>query len=301
MSSSSQPVQTVVIDNASTKGDIGAVCSEFENVTLLRSPENIGFGRANNMGIKWALENTGCEYVFLLNNDAYINKDTIAILQRYMDDNTHIDGCSSRIVYADTPDILWYGGGELNWKRGGCRVWDYLQKFNGDLTPVEVTFITGCSMMLRTGIIKKTGGFDPRFFMYAEDIELCARIIQNGGRLAYVPSAIVWHDVHSSIKGHGDSFRTYDTIDNDFLIFFLENGLNNFIFILNKYARGIDRIIGNTYLIAKWGRNAFRYLLKGRPIASLVIIKAFLGTSRPKRGPFVDEIQSDKSPNNGTR
>ncbi len=296
LSTSSRPVQTVVVDNASDEGDIGAACLEFNNVTLLRSPENIGFGRANNMGMRWAIENTNCEYLFLLNNDAYVNEDTIPVLERYMDANAHIDGCSSRIVFSDTPDVLWYGGGELNWKIGWGRSWDYLKKFNGDLSPAEGTFITGCSMMLRTGIIRKVGGFDPRFFMYAEDIELCARIIGSGGRLAYVPSAIVWHDAHTSLRETNQEFIVYESIENKYLDFYLENAICNHLLTLNYHARGLDRFLGNCYLFAKWGRIATIHLIKGRPSTIIFILKGIFIFINKRKLPFVNELLDPKEP-----
>ena len=70
------PIQTIVIDNASNDGTCEYIKERFPEIHLIESKENLGFGRANNIGIRYALEK-GCDYVFLLNQDAWIEQDTI--------------------------------------------------------------------------------------------------------------------------------------------------------------------------------------------------------------------------------
>ena len=78
---SNSPVQTVVIDNASNDGTVEYIRGHFPEIHLIESKENLGFGRANNMGMRYALDN-GADYVFLLNQDAWIEPNTIGELIR---------------------------------------------------------------------------------------------------------------------------------------------------------------------------------------------------------------------------
>jgi len=287
----------VVVDNASTTGDIDTVCRNYKNVKLLKNYHNLGFGRGNNVGIKWALTNTGCKYILILNNDAYLKDDAICLLEEYMDRNPQIDVCSPKIVFADDTDFTWYNGGEINWKRGGARTWGIHKKIVGETSPSEVTHITGCAMMLRKTIIERVGGFDPRYFIYVEDVELCARISRNGGRLAYLPTSVVFHKVHGSIKRNKKQFDQLKSPDNPHLPFYIRNSLCNHFLVLNTYAGGIERWCGNLYLAARWFRWCLGYIANRRFDTLPAIIKGFLTYWRIRKIPFYDEvgIQSDCS------
>ena len=71
---SEYPVQTIVIDNASNDGTVEYIRENFPEIYLIESEENLGFGRANNIGMRYALDH-GCDYVFLLNQDAWIKPE----------------------------------------------------------------------------------------------------------------------------------------------------------------------------------------------------------------------------------
>ena len=70
---STMPYSVIVIDNGSTDGTTDYILSNYPNVNILRQKKNIGFGQANNIGISYALKE-GADYVFLLNQDAYLQK-----------------------------------------------------------------------------------------------------------------------------------------------------------------------------------------------------------------------------------
>ena len=83
---STLPVQTIVVDNASNDGTVEYIRAHFPEIHLIESKENLGFGRANNLGMRCALDQ-GCDYVFLLNQDAWVEPDTfekmVAIHQQH--------------------------------------------------------------------------------------------------------------------------------------------------------------------------------------------------------------------------
>jgi len=85
---STLPVQTIVVDNASNDGTVEYIKEYFPEIHLIESKENLGFGRANNIAMRYALDN-GCDYVFLLNQDAWVEPDTfeklVDIAERHPD------------------------------------------------------------------------------------------------------------------------------------------------------------------------------------------------------------------------
>ena len=82
------PLDIVVVDNTPNDPELEPALSFCPKVTLIRAPDNLGFGRGNNLGIEWALKNTGCEFIFIFNNDATVQPDSIEILEKAMDAHT---------------------------------------------------------------------------------------------------------------------------------------------------------------------------------------------------------------------
>lgn len=282
----------IVVDNASTNGNVNSISGNaLTNVKIVKLGKNIGFGRGNNAGIKWALENLDCEYLLLLNNDTEINSDVVKMMENYMDAHPEYAGCSPRIVYAHDPDLLWYGGGELKWRTNGAISWSINQKYDESTTPQEVTFISGCVMMIRRSVLERIGGFDPRYFMYAEDIELCARLRKHNYKLVYLPGDVVLHRSHGSLRSQNTPFIDPEGPDNPKLPFYLENALCNILLNLYSYGTRTEIVLGTLYLSLKWGvKKSLIYLARGRFDGVLSMFRAVKKFLRLRKEPFVDEL-----------
>jgi len=237
---STVPVEIVVVDT--TPGDPKLqVALEFApQVTLIRASENVGFGRGNNIGIEWALIHTGCEFIFCLNNDAVIYPDSIEKLEHAMAVQLDVGIMVPRIAYLDDPSLLWYGGGEMDWRRASAFTPGMNQSVDAtlSLTERDVTFATGCALFVRRRVLQEIGAFDSRYFMYEEDVELCVRANQHGIRIRYLPASTVLHRVQGSS-------RTGDTDRNDFwstknprLAFYAFHVIRNRLLTARLHARG---------------------------------------------------------------
>lgn len=283
----------VVVDNASTRGDVDSVVRFApNNIKTIKLTQNIGFGRGNNAGIKWVLDNLDCEYILILNNDTEIDSDAIGLMEKYMDEHPWYAACSPRIVYAHDMDILWYGGGELKWKTNGGISWSINKKYDGSSAPKEVTFVTGCVMMIRSSVIEKIGGFDPRYFMYGEDIELCGRLQKYQYRLIYLPDIVVIHRSHGSIRSSLIPFVDPESPDNPKLPFYLENCLCNILLNLDTYGSMSEKISGFIYLFLKWGvKKASIYLVRGRSDGVYAMLKGVKNFINVRKEIFVDELK----------
>lgn len=112
LASSLVPVQVVVVDTTPSDPELGKVLERYPATKLIQAGENLGFGRGNNLGIRWALEHTECEFLFLLNNDAVVYPESVSKLEDYLDTHADISILTPRIAYRDDPDRLWYGAGQ---------------------------------------------------------------------------------------------------------------------------------------------------------------------------------------------
>lgn len=238
---SSRPVPgLVVVDNDSTSGNVEEAVAGYPGVEVIRSPLNLGIGRGNNLGIRRALSRSDCEFVFVLNNDTTVEPDTIARLERALRDHPEAGMATPRIPLMERPDLLWYGGGEVDWRKGSVRVPGYLGPVDagGALAPRDVSFASGCAMLVRRAVFDQIGGFDPRYFMYEEDVELCLRVRKKGWTIRYVPEALVYHKGQASRRKGGEAFQPLTSPDNPRLAFNMFQVTKNRLLNMSSHARG---------------------------------------------------------------
>ena len=154
------PVEIVVVDTTPNDPGLRAALEFAREVNLIRASENVGFGRGNNLGIEWALANTFCEFIFLLNNDAVIYPETIERLEAAMAVNPEVGIMTPRIAHLDNPEKLWYGGGEVDWRRASAYTPGFNQSASAPLAMSErdVTFATGCALLPPPFRSPSTGG-----------------------------------------------------------------------------------------------------------------------------------------------
>lgn len=193
----------VLVDNNSKDlENLKTLYQLYDKLHIIFNDENIGFGRANNVGIKWAQENIEFEYLLLLNNDTLMEPNTIGQLIKPFSKDPKIGITTGKIMYEANRDLVWYGGGQIDYNRG----WPKIQDYNNTATSKGanlskyVDFISGCVMMFTKESIKRIRGFDDEFFMYCEDLELCMRTRKLGYKLYYEPKSIVYHKVQGATK-----------------------------------------------------------------------------------------------------
>lgn len=234
----------VVVDNTPNDPDLADVIAEYPEVHLIRAAENLGFGRGNNLGITWALAESDCEFIFIFNNDATVEHDTIARLEAVLDAHPEAGMVTPRVVFMDKPDVLWYGGGEISWWRGGGLVPGIFGESNAPLAMKarEVSFASGCSMLLRRELMQLLVGFDERFFMYEEDLELCLRSQELGWKIRYEPSALVLHKVQASSRGD-QGYVGMLSPDNRNLTFYVYHVMRNRLLNMRLHAKGRNKLI----------------------------------------------------------
>lgn len=203
-------LQIVVVDNASTDDsltDIKEHWGQNEQVSILELDENYGFSRANNEGIRWAIER-GYEYFLLLNNDTEIVFDAIEKLIKCQQQTGGI--VVPKILYADRPEIIWYAGGKFTQIVKKPVQLGLNQKDKGQYnTRQKCDFANGCCMLLNRQIIQTLGYLDERFFLYYEDTEYSFRAKEKEVPVWYCADAVVYHKVNGSTKGNEKPASVY--------------------------------------------------------------------------------------------
>lgn len=204
--------EIVVVDNGSSDHSVDSIRNKFMQVYLIENKENLGYAEGNNVGIRHALKH-GADYIWLLNNDTVVDRLALATLIDLAERNTEIGVLGSKIYYFDKPEIIWFAGATIDWKRAISAHIGRLEKDIGQYeVNKEVDRVTGCSMLIRRSVLENVGLFDEKFFLYAEEVDLCVRAQRNGYRIYYVPKSVVYHKVSLSTgESSGPIFAYYNT------------------------------------------------------------------------------------------
>jgi GT2 family glycosyltransferase len=188
-------LDVLVVDNASpSSARVREVVSGFPEVRLIANATNTGFTGGMNQGIAAA----DGEYVYLTEDDIELGEGCIAALVDYLDAHPAV---------ALAGPVMWNRAGRTIRCAGGTFTLGsvYRMRIHGvgdtelsETTPFQTMYLPGAMIAARTAVLRELGGFHPDFFMYGEDVELCARALERGHQIAIVPTAHVYHHEPSS-------------------------------------------------------------------------------------------------------
>ena len=210
--------QIIVVDNASWDGSAEMVEARFPAVEVLRAPHNLGFAAANNLG--WT--HARGEFIVLLNPDAFLAADTLMRAVSLMKSNPNVglagglllgrDGAlepSARLFPSPLNDLLTLSGLADRFPRS--RLFGRFNRTWADPhQAADVDWVPGAFAIIRNTVLKQTGFFDERFFLYFEEVDLCRRIKAAGYCIAYWPELKITHfGGESSQTLSGQSFSNH--------------------------------------------------------------------------------------------
>ncbi|UCF64026.1 MAG: glycosyltransferase [bacterium] len=201
--------EIIVIDNHSIDGSIPFLKKQFPELKLIENQENVGFGKANNQGLKQARG----EFVVLINPDTVVQEDTFLRLLNFFENTADAAAATCKIINPDgsfsidcrhsipTPTIaLWKVLG-LSKLFPRSRIFgQYNMTYLDEDQTYPIPAISGSFMMIKSNVLEDIGYFDERFFMYCEDIDLCHRINERGHKIYYVPQTQIIHYKGESTK-----------------------------------------------------------------------------------------------------
>lgn len=214
------PLTLIVVDNASSDGTVPHIKTNFPSVLLLEQKKNLGFGRANNIAMSYALQ-AEMDYVFLLNQDTSVCENSLKNL---------IDAAVKYPEYGIlSPIQLDYSGDLLEDYFFKFMAKDKSRSFYSDFVLKKegkdiynIDFIQAACWLIPIEAIKKIGGFDPIFFHYGEDNNYCQRMLYHNLQIGVVADSFIRHDAnkHDEDKVNIYSENYFKLYQRNLLVFY---------------------------------------------------------------------------------
>lgn len=180
----------VVIDNASQDRTVRIIESRYPEVRLVKNEKNLGFGGANNIGIKMAVEED-YEAVFLLNQDAWVDKNVLGTLCGLSRANPQY-GILSPVHLTGSGDKLEHGFAEYAGLDENVANRQAASQNRMSISPVS--FVNAAFWLVPVAVLKRVGGFSPLFYHYGEDLDFVNRLRYHHYLVGYVPAVFGCHD-----------------------------------------------------------------------------------------------------------
>lgn len=245
--------EVIVVDNGSTDGSVQMLQKEFPKVKLIRNQKNLGFGAANNQGIKVA----DGDYLLLLNSDTVVKNDAPLKMADFLSKNPKAGVVGCRLLNPD--GSLQPSAGPFPSLRVAL-VMLFLEHWFKNLVrtsfpkTTEVDWVMGAALMIRREVLKKAGMMDEGIFMYMDEVEWCYRIKKAGFKVFFSPEASIIHFFGGSSKSGRET-----PIINIYrgLIYFYQKHYSTFQLKILKFmlklkagaAWALGKVTNNSYLI----------------------------------------------------
>ncbi len=185
LKASSHPTDILVIDNCSKDRTVEIIQKEYPQVRLIANSANLGFGRANNIGMQIAMKE-GYDAVFLLNQDAWIGNDTLAVLAAQAVRHPEFGILS--------PVHLNGSGKELDKGFASYARLASIKNLSDEQDPIACPFINAAFWFIPVSTLRKVGGFSPLFYHYGEDKDYVNRLHFHQYKIGYLPTVYGCHD-----------------------------------------------------------------------------------------------------------
>ncbi len=257
-------VEIIVVDNSTIAGSQHHQ-PRSKNIHYHKTDDNVGFCAASNIGIAISLE-LKTDYTLMLNFDTVLVEDAIEKLVKTASALKNPGIIGGKIFYLSEPDRIWYAGGYLSRLSGVGKHRGFNEKDTGKYdVSGEVTYATGCCMLVPSEVFSKLGGFKEDLFMYLDDAEFSLRILNAKLSIYYEPSAIIYHEV-----GPGSEKKAYS----DYYLYF---SIRNKPFITgNPFYRAYLRIFTLALALSKLGFYGLTPGISGRPVKLKSILWGYI-------------------------
>ncbi|MGZ4315481.1 MAG: glycosyltransferase family 2 protein [Gaiellaceae bacterium] len=202
-------LEVIVIDNGSTDTELAGIPARFARARVLRNEENLGFVGANNQGIA---SSTG-EFVFLLNDDTVLEPGALDQLVQSLAEHPLWAAAQAKLVRMDDPSVLDTAGSFLT--ATGFLVHRGSGEPEVEFDEADEIFAAkGAALLIRSDALRQVGVFDPDFFAYFEESDLCWRLWLAGWRVGFTPDARVRHKLGATAGGLPSEFVQFHSFKN---------------------------------------------------------------------------------------
>jgi len=165
--------------------------SNSNNISILPFIKNYGFAAGNNFVIN-KIKNNNYDYYLFLNNDTVVYSDLLIQLTKVIESGEKIGICGPVIEHQVKNKTLYDYGGLINWQKTQPK---HINKemYESSINYLERDFVSGCCMLIKTQLFHQSNGFNEKYFMYLEDVDLCVRVAKLDYKIVNVPKARIFH------------------------------------------------------------------------------------------------------------
>ena len=221
---------------------------------LIKNHKNYGFAEGNNIGMRFALKNLNPDYMLLLNNDTVVDGAFLNELVNLAQEDEEIGVVGPKIYYYNhkgRKDVINYAGETINFYTSRGKRFGRFERDKGQYDKIrQVDKIDGSCMLIKKEIIERVGMFDPVYFAYWEEADLCIRIKNAGFKLIYAPKARIWHKIGV----------TWDTYFSYFIIYHYL--VRNRLIFMQRYATSFQKIVFRCFYVVYLIFNIFLMFIK---------------------------------------
>jgi len=227
-----QNYDIVVVDNGSNENDIKKLKIRFgEQINIIENKENYGWGKAYNIGIKYAFEKFNPDYIFITDNDTICDQAFLKELIEVAEKNETSGILGGKIYYYHDRNKIWFTSAKISLWTGFIRFIGRDEYDKGQYNEItSVDSVGGCSMLIKKDVIEKLSLFDTRFFYADAEYEFCIRAKRAGFEILYVPKSIIWHKIGTSRR------KIMDKVSDTFLIKMDPFGLKRHFMFYKEYT-----------------------------------------------------------------
>ena len=255
--------EVIVADNASSDGSVSMIRERFPEVEVLTSSDNVGFARASNLCWRHARH----PLVLFLNSDTVVPPGALARMVAIMNERDDVGALGPLLENTDGSIQMSFGrmmslSSELFQKildagyrggRGPLRA--HVEKLHARAR--EVDWVSGACLLTRRPLLEHLGGFDEAFFLYSEDVDLCARIRARELEILFTPDVRVTHHKSRSVAKNGE--RAFVESQRSRLHFYAKHYGQPRLGLLKLY---MTTKLGVAYLFHPSSRKAYRRVLE---------------------------------------
>jgi GT2 family glycosyltransferase len=209
--------------NAKNRAAKEVYTTHEERLILIQTGGNLGYAGGNNIGMRYALSDNDCEYIWILNNDTVVESNSLCSMIEYTKEFPDISAVGAKVSYYNNPNLIQCrGGGTIYPWFGLTSLYSSNELDNLQIEKaIELEHIYGVSILVKRSVLEKVRLIDERYFMYLEETDWSLKMRRLGFKLSYCPRAMIYHKDGGS-AGKKSAFQDYYYTRNS-LIFFKRN------------------------------------------------------------------------------
>lgn len=242
--------ETVMVDNGSTDGSVEHVQRSFPSVHIVETGSNLGYARGFNAGLAYVAAR-GTDYFLIMNNDTVIDRMALSALVTTALAEECAGFVTGKVYFFDQPDTFQSVGkmeDPITWN--GNHIGGFERDMGQYETVEERVFLDDIFTLVDRRVYDEVGGYDPQFFLQAEEFDWQARAKKKGWRFYYTPRAKLWHRVSMSMGGLGNPIGRYFDVRSPMVVMARHTSLPRFLRyyfrtgfqVFNSFFRGVVQL-----------------------------------------------------------